>query len=142
MIRTILGKVSVTPRGAHIPGITYEYLDIVTSNGTTYLSKSSENDYPVSNTTHWMVIAISANIPEIKTITNDDLNEDFHLIWAHNKNTDKWIAVVKDSVGMQIPIVIRPDITSESSRKNIIIVEFNTPIQELCTLTFVFWPEE
>jgi len=142
MIRTILGKVSVTPRGVHVPGTVYDYLDIVTLNGTTYLSKSSENDYALSNTTHWMVIARSANLPDVLEINNDMLDVNYHLIWEHNRNTDDWIAVVKDVTGMQIPVAIRPDLTSEVTRKNILIVEFNTPIIEPCKLIFVFWPEE
>lgn len=51
-----LGKVSITPRGEYIAGV-YERLDLVSSNGGSYLSKSDDNDKPLSDTEFWLEIA-------------------------------------------------------------------------------------
>ena len=58
MAVTNLGKVSVTPKGAWSSSSTYEFLDIVTNNGSSYLAvKAVPAGTALSNTTYWLVIA-------------------------------------------------------------------------------------
>ena len=55
---TKLGKVRCTPRGVYDATATYEFLDIVTSNGSSYMAlQNVPVGTAVTNTTYWMVIA-------------------------------------------------------------------------------------
>lgn len=57
MIETVLGKVSVTPKGEWIDGIKYSRLDIVTYDGNSYLSIKDDNTYPLDNASYWQLLA-------------------------------------------------------------------------------------
>ena len=53
-----LGKVVVTPKGEYDATITYEPLDIVSNNGSTYIClESCTGVTPGSNATKWMLLA-------------------------------------------------------------------------------------
>lgn len=54
---TLLGKVTVTPRGAWTSGTPYERLDIVEHLGSSYLSLSSGNQAVLTDGASWMTIA-------------------------------------------------------------------------------------
>ena len=57
MATTNLGKVSVTPKGAFTTGTSYEKLDIVTDQGSGYLSLKDNNPSALPNTTDWQLLA-------------------------------------------------------------------------------------
>ena len=52
-----LGKVQITPRGSYNPETMYHVLDIVTSNGSSYLAIEDSINVPVSNESVWMLLA-------------------------------------------------------------------------------------
>lgn len=56
-IETILGKVSVTPKGIWVDGIKYDRLDIVEYEGSSYLSVKDNNTYPLDNINYWQLLA-------------------------------------------------------------------------------------
>lgn len=53
----ILGKVGQTTAGEYIPGNTYEYLDVVSYRGSSYLSRISNNDRPIEDIDAWQMNA-------------------------------------------------------------------------------------
>ena len=56
-VRTILGKVGFTPKGAWDAKKKYDRLDVVSQAGTGFLSLSDENTALLTDATKWMVIA-------------------------------------------------------------------------------------
>lgn len=55
MARTNLGKIVMIPKGTYSTTVTYSKLDVVTSNGSGYISKSDNNlNKPLTNETYWM----------------------------------------------------------------------------------------
>ena len=55
MINEILGKIAITPKGQYVAG-TYERLDLVTDNGSSYLSLK-DNNVSALDTVDWMVLS-------------------------------------------------------------------------------------
>lgn len=53
---TILGKVSISPKGAWNQNTTYEKLDLVSFLGGSFLSLADNNTAPLTDATKWMVI--------------------------------------------------------------------------------------
>ena len=76
--RTILGKVGLTPRGAYVAGTTYDRLDIVSYNGTIYISKVALNTSLPTDSSKWIVQTDFSNIVTHQsttvTITPEVLN--------------------------------------------------------------------
>ncbi len=56
-VRTILGKVGFTPKGAWDAKKKYDRLDVVSQAGASFLSLSDENTALLTDATKWMVIA-------------------------------------------------------------------------------------
>lgn len=57
-----LGKVVITPKGAHVLENTYKFLDLVTSGGSSYLAlQNVPTNTALSNTTYWLLIAQKGN---------------------------------------------------------------------------------
>lgn len=53
-----LGKVSCSPKGAFVSANTYEYLDIVTNNNSSYIAKQAvPGGSDVTDTTYWQLLA-------------------------------------------------------------------------------------
>jgi lysophospholipase L1-like esterase len=52
-----LGKVSVTPKGVYVSSQAYERLDIVVSNGSSYISLKDNNLSPLTDTLSWQINA-------------------------------------------------------------------------------------
>lgn len=58
MVTTVLGKVAVTPKGEWSSTVTYEKLDVVSYNGSSYLSvRTVPAATPLSNTNYWLLLA-------------------------------------------------------------------------------------
>lgn len=58
MVTTVLGKVAVTPKGEWNSTIAYEKLDVVSYNGSSYLSvRTVPAATPLSNTNYWLLLA-------------------------------------------------------------------------------------
>ena len=58
VVSTPVGKVMVTPKGAYSTSATYEMLDIITKDGSSYIARQNvPANTPVTNTTYWMLIA-------------------------------------------------------------------------------------
>ena len=53
-VKQILGKVTVTPKGEYSSSETYKRLDIVTSNGQSYIAKVDNTGVNVTNTNTWL----------------------------------------------------------------------------------------
>lgn len=83
MAKTIIGKVSVTPKGQYVSGTNYERLDIVSYQGTSYIAKSDNSELPTNNT-YWvklfdnydtdiqeLEVELSGLITRIETSEND-----------------------------------------------------------------------
>lgn len=56
-VRTTLGKVGFTPKGAWTVEGKYERLDIVSFQGSSFISLADNNTLPLTDATKWMVIA-------------------------------------------------------------------------------------
>ena len=57
MATTNLGRVSVVPKGQWNSGTEYKKLDIVTSNGNSYIAVLDNTNKAVTNTTYWQLVA-------------------------------------------------------------------------------------
>lgn len=53
-----LGKIGQTPKGVYSSAVTYDYLDVVSNNGSSYVSRIPNNNQPLTNTTAWQLNAI------------------------------------------------------------------------------------
>lgn len=73
--KVILGKVSVTPKGEYDRSKTYEILDIVSYNGSSYISKINNNtSLPTTGT--WQLIAQKGDTYEMQQSDFDKIIED------------------------------------------------------------------
>jgi hypothetical protein len=52
-----LGKITTTLEGDFNPSNVYERLDIVTFDGSSYISKIDNNNFPLTDTTAWQLSA-------------------------------------------------------------------------------------
>lgn len=71
MITENLGKISITPKGQWIAG-TYERLDLVTDNGSSYLSLK-DNNVSALDTADWMVVAEKGKAFEYSDFTPEQI---------------------------------------------------------------------
>ncbi|MBQ0112220.1 MAG: hypothetical protein KBT03_03730, partial [Bacteroidales bacterium] len=86
MARQILGKVIITNRDEYIAGRTYEMLDVVSYNGSSYISKKNDNVAVPTNKDFWQLLAKKGDTYEvsqedlnkIKKEIVDDANSDFN----------------------------------------------------------------
>lgn len=72
MINEILGKISITPKGQWVAG-TYERLDLVTDNGSSYLSLKDNNVSDLTVKADWMVVAEKGKAFEYSDFTPEQL---------------------------------------------------------------------
>ena len=56
MSRTIIGKVAVTPKGEYASNVHYYRLDVVSSNGSSYLCLNECTGINVNNTEYWQML--------------------------------------------------------------------------------------
>ena len=56
MAKKILGKVAISPRGEYAESVTYYRLDLVSYNGSSYLSKIDNNTSLPSTAENWMLV--------------------------------------------------------------------------------------
>ena len=79
MARTNLGKIVMIPKGTYSTTVTYSKLDVVTSNGSGYISKSDNNlNKPLTNETYWMKLVEKGDKGDkgdSYTITEADIQE-------------------------------------------------------------------
>lgn len=52
-----IGKVSITPKGSYSDSVQYEPLDLVTYNGSSYLSKQAVKNVVPTNSNYWQLMA-------------------------------------------------------------------------------------
>lgn len=57
VVSTPVGKVSITPKGTWSSSATYERLDVVTKDGSSYIALQSNTNKAVTNTAYWMCLA-------------------------------------------------------------------------------------
>lgn len=70
MARTDLGKVCVTPKGAWSSGTAYEFLDIVSNGGSSYLAlQDVPANTALTNTSYWFVLAAKGDKGDTGTMT-------------------------------------------------------------------------
>ena len=73
MINEILGKIAITPKGQYVAG-SYERLDLVTDNGSSYLSLK-DNNVSALDTADWMVVAEKGKAFEFSDFTPEQIAE-------------------------------------------------------------------
>ena len=56
MITEILGKIAITPKGQYVAG-SYERLDLVTDNGSSYLSLKDNNVSDLTVKADWLIVS-------------------------------------------------------------------------------------
>lgn len=62
-MRTVLGKVGMTPKGVYNNTTKYVRLDVVTKDGQSYVCIKDCNGINVTNTTYWQLIASKGDMP-------------------------------------------------------------------------------
>ena len=76
----IIGKVGQTPKGEYNGSTIYEYLDVVSFEGSSYVSKINDNNQPLSNLDAWQLNAEKGGKGDkgdaIDSIIYDSLTED------------------------------------------------------------------
>lgn len=58
---TDLGKITTTLEGQYDPSITYGRLDLVTFEGSSYISKINNNNLPVTDSSAWQISALKGD---------------------------------------------------------------------------------
>ncbi len=59
MTQTILGKVSINPRGEWVNGLEYKRLDVVNTADSSYMAINDNQNIPLEDTIYWMMIGRS-----------------------------------------------------------------------------------
>lgn len=87
-VKQILGKVTVTPKGEYSSGETYKRLDIVTSNGQSYIAKVDNTGVDVTNTNTWLQLVekpekgidyfTEEDIAQLVSMVTDDSESEFN----------------------------------------------------------------
>ena len=87
-VKQILGKVTVTPKGEYSSGETYKRLDIVTSNGQSYIAKVDNTGVNVTNTNTWLQLVekpekgidyfTEEDIAQLVSMVTDDSESEFN----------------------------------------------------------------
>lgn len=85
MPRTVLGKVSLTPRGAYSEEASYTALDLVSYNGSGYIAlKSVQGVTPSNDDVNWMLLVSKGNTgetgPQGVSVVGAEINESGNLI--------------------------------------------------------------
>lgn len=88
VVKQILGKVTVTPKGEYSSGETYKRLDIVTSNGQSYIAKVDNTGVDVTNTNTWLQLVekpekgidyfTEEDIAQLVSMVTDDSESEFN----------------------------------------------------------------
>lgn len=91
MISEVLGTVAIVPKGEYNPETYYEYLNVVTYQGSSYAAKGPVHDILPTDTTYWQLLAQKADFSVISfEIVNSDLivhqtdNSNFEFILNEN----------------------------------------------------------
>ena len=87
-VKQILGKVTVTPKGEYSSGETYKRLDIVTSNGQSYIAKVDNTGVSVTDTNTWLQLVekpekgidyfTEEDIAQLVSMVTDDSESEFN----------------------------------------------------------------
>ena len=87
-VKQILGKVTVTPKGEYSSSETYKRLDIVTSNGQSYIAKVDNTGVDVTNTNTWLQLVekpekgidyfTEEDIAQLVSMVTDDSESEFN----------------------------------------------------------------
>lgn len=87
-VKQILGKVTVTPKGEYSSSETYKRLDIVTSNGQSYIAKVDNTGVNVTNTNTWLQLVekpekgidyfTEEDIAQLVSMVTDDSESEFN----------------------------------------------------------------
>ena len=57
ILTTNIGRVMIIPKGTYSSSVTYEILDLVESNGSSYVSKVGENiGNPLNDSRYWQIV--------------------------------------------------------------------------------------
>ena len=87
-VKQILGKVTVTPKGEYSSSETYKRLDIVTSNGQSYIAKVDNTGISVTDTNTWLQLVekpekgidyfTEEDIAQLVSMVTDDSESEFN----------------------------------------------------------------
>lgn len=92
-----LGKVQMTPKGEYSPETAYDFLDVVSYEGGSYLAKKPSQNIPVTNETYWICLAEKGNTgaaagfgtPTIEVSELDPDSEPTAEVTATGEDTEK-----------------------------------------------------
>lgn len=73
--KTNIGKVSIVPKGKYNASKQYERLDVVESNGSTYIAIVDNIGKPVTNTSYWYLLVSKGDKGDTYEVTDADLAE-------------------------------------------------------------------
>ena len=92
-----LGKVQMTPKGEYSPETAYDFLDVVSYEGGSYLAKKPSQNIPVTNETYWLCLAEKGTTgeaagfgtPTIEVSELDPDSEPTAEVTAEGEDTEK-----------------------------------------------------
>lgn len=101
MSTTILGKVSMTPKGAWNAGTSYEPLDVVSYGGSAFLARRANSNVTPTEGEDWQMIAEKATVGNIAQTTGTDTEK----VMSQKAATDSFaltedLSIVKQSIGI------------------------------------------
>lgn len=119
MSTTILGKVSMTPKGAWNAGTSYEPLDVVSYGGSAFLARRANSNVTPTEGEDWQMIAEKATVGNIAQTTGDSETD----IMSQKAATDSFalktdVREIKSDIGGIIETTEEKIVLEEYPEKN------------------------
>lgn len=89
MAKQNLGKIMMLPKGEYDKGVTYEMLDIVTYEDSSYLCKQTSINNLPTNTEYWQLI--SKGVSDVVVSSTEPIDSNRSKIWIRNTETEQII---------------------------------------------------
>ena len=99
------GRILIMPKGAYDASVTYEMLDMVSHDGTTWLAKKTSVGITPSadNSEYWFAM-VGIGFSDLEAFKTDVLDAVNESISASETNTDDKIKKVNDSLENYVPL--------------------------------------
>ena len=110
MSTTILGKVSMTPKGAWNAGTSYEPLDVVSYGGSAFLARRANSNVTPVESDDWQMIAEKATIGNLLQTTGDSTEDAMSQKAATDSFALKEDKVDKSAIGYRTTGEVVPDV--------------------------------
>lgn len=110
MVTTVLGKVAVTPKGVWSNSVAYEKLDVVSYNGSSYLSvQNVPAATPLSNTNYWLLLAQKGDtgngIASVAKTGTSDLTDTYTITYTDG-STDTFTVTNGEAATVAVGTVV------------------------------------